>query len=96
MPSPYLLTKASIVGKIMKEQGFADAGLGRDLTHGAVFVRVLRKDPVAGVENSLLLFLRQGKEFGIHAVPPLTVSVNAIIKPLTDFEKTPGKIFFAA
>lgn len=72
----------------MKEKGFTDTCRVRDLTHWAVFVGILRKNPIACVYDSLLLFSGQRKESFVHTAPPLTDPVNHIINPLTDFEKT--------
>ena len=77
----------------MKEKGFTDTCRVRDLTHWAVFVGILRKNPIACVYDSLLLFSGQRKESFVHTAPPLTDPVNHIINPLTDFEKTFFKIF---
>ena len=52
----------------MKEQGFADAGFFRDLAHGAFFIAVFRKDPIAGIQDALALFQRQGEEFFVHGI----------------------------
>ena len=45
------------------------------------------------VEDQLLLFLRQRKEFPVHHVflHLLTASVNIILRPLTVFEKSPNQ-----
>ena len=75
--------------KIVKKQSLADAGSVSDLTHGTFPVTVLRKNMKASIQDRLLLLLSQRKEFWIHPAPPLTVSVNVILNPLTVFEKTP-------
>ena len=54
------------VVEIVKQQRFADARGVRNLAHGAFLVGILGKDPIAGVDNGLLLLLGERKEFLVH------------------------------
>ena len=76
--------------KIVKQQGFADSCGIRNLTHGAVLVRISGEDAVACIYDELLPFRRQGKKSFVHGIlsPLLTDLVNFILRALTDFEKT--------
>ena len=69
-PLPEEEVQLLLVAEIEKEQGLADARFGRDLTHGAALIAVLREHPEARVEDTLLLFLREMEEFLVHISPP--------------------------
>ena len=74
--------------EVMEQQRLADARVPGYLAHGAVLIGILRKHPVSGIDDSLLLFFRQGKEPLVHPVTSVDRPVNYRIYPLTDFEKT--------
>lgn len=67
---PQIQVELLLIAEVVEQQRFADAGFGGNFADGALPVGVLGKDPVAPIENGLLLLLGQGKNFSFIDIPP--------------------------
>ena len=68
-PVPQKQVQLLLVAEVVKQQGFADPGLRGDFARRAFLVAVLGENPETGVEDPLLFFRGEGKEFFVHGTP---------------------------